>query len=289
MQAGFAVTKTQPLRSRKDWETRLEHADALLVSLEAEIKNYKQSNPYSISKIQHGTELQLVFNLVKTPPTSISSLTSDLIHNIRSSLDNFIYTACELIAQRELTSKEAKAFDFRFFEDANEAAKVAARWTKKFAVLGKSISSLLLNIQPFSVPSSYWDKNWSGVLDDDEIQDQYDILCEMLLRLIELSNVDKHRKLATPWLSPSLFYHSGLNTNADWKISREPLADGQVFATIQLNSSHIIANPNVEVELEFSLEGAHAELMNLSGELEALIYWTRQALKVLEFELALMI
>lgn len=283
------MTKNFSTRSSKDWETRLAHSSDLLKNLQTEIAAYKSAEPYSITNNQTGSELQLIFNLKKVPPNSVSLLTSDLIHNARSSLDNFIFASCELIAGRELTFGEAKEFDFKLFADSKDATKQIGKWARKHPEIGPGVGNLLLSLQSFSTPSPYWDTYWSGALDEEEIQDQHDIMFDMLQRLITLSNIDKHRRIMVPWLAPSYLYHSELKTSGDWVISMAPLISGEFFAKIELDSPQSDSELDVGAELEFRLEGSSLDLMNLEGELEAFIYWVRQAIKVLEFELSLVL
>lgn len=184
---------------------KIEHAESLLLQLRDGLETFYQSSPFKIELVNEEEFDYFVVQILKEIPNEIKCLSSDVIQNLRTTLDYALFERVLSELGGDIPLEVEQQIQFRFFEDD---VKLTNFLTRKFprnfnlqTILRKSLSKF----QSFSELDPYWlneDTLHGGAGTDSSVRDA---LIQRLERLIKLSNIDKHRYLISHITMPMLF------------------------------------------------------------------------------------
>lgn len=125
---------------------KIRRAKKHLTELETELANLTTTKPIRFLQPEITYELNGNTSVIQPVqadpiPEDISTITGDVIHNLRSALD---LTACDLV---RIAGKSAKGVHFPFCKDSSLLEKMIK--DKKFHRAGKKAVDLLISIRPY--------------------------------------------------------------------------------------------------------------------------------------------
>lgn len=279
------MTKSPPLPNPPDWILKVERAKCHLEDLNNVLNSYRAGGSFKILQERRPGEWIWTLKSIDPPPSDLSLIVGDVIHNLRSALDCRVVGIAEELAGRNLTDEEEKPLNFVAFDDQDDFDSYTRRWAK----LPPRVLAGLINcvgvFQRNAEPSRYWsDPNIFG--DDHSFATgQHLAVFIRLSRLIWLSNRDKHRRLTTVLLAPSGSVHSGFPENARYEWTPRVLDSDDVVARLFFDEAAVLDNASAEIRLVPVLVNAVRDGdFSLYDELENILGFVEDALKILDYE-----
>ena len=151
------------------WTSKLERAKQLKEELQKEVKFFFDSQPYKIDTKLDPQSKHLIYYLVKADeiPEKIALITGDITQNLRSSLDHLAY---KLFAAGPGNGTEGRHIYFPIAKDFDQYKKDKSRKTEGLAQPAKE---LIDEVKPYKGGN------------------------DIIWKIHELNNIDKHRLLVT--------------------------------------------------------------------------------------------
>lgn len=191
------------------WMVKIERARHHLDELRLLVHEYLQTEPWTVEREATGVPDQSLyrFHSSSPPPAIISTTAGDIVHNLRSALDNLAYGMAERNLRRELDQDEETAPSFpvyvdedRFDDHMTKQLRVAKgkalhlQVRDRTALWGSHGVEALRAVQPFTDPAAVVARGVTGSTKS--------VRWNLLQRLSHLWNVDKHRHLMVTVMFP---------------------------------------------------------------------------------------
>lgn len=207
------------------WWAKADRAQEHLRTLRQQVDDFRASNPITVIPEPTDTPDRTAYRLHhQEPPVSISTTVGDVVHNLRSALDNLAYRIAEHEVGRDLNPKEAKACWFPIYETSDD---FDAFFTNKYRKMlyGTQARDALRLVQPFH---NLEEAIRLGVQVTDTHADEYQ--WNELYRLNHLWNIDKHRRLATlAWSFNLLYWTSDEPSKRSWQWGDGTFKNGSIL------------------------------------------------------------
>ena len=199
---------------------RLQRAELHLGSLREEITSYSRnrvrgrgerpSKPYRLVRKQNPERSgdDLVFEVIEPLPDTVPLLASEIVHHLRSALDNLIY---HLAGDPPLT--RYSSLQFPLFGESPADRSQARLYEKILLGVGEDAKGIVDDLQPHVL------------LGGDEVSRAS---ANRLLQLADLSNIDKHRVL------PIALAHRVTTTVGSMDPGPDPFATGTRLINFQM-------------------------------------------------------
>jgi hypothetical protein len=215
------------------WWAKANRAQEHLRSLRQQVDDYRESEAVTVVPEPTGVPDRVAYRLRKhrPVPVAISTTIGDVLHNLRSALDNLAYEVARRSLGRAMNESQERACEFpvcatpkafdRFFESKSKPERAV--------VYGQTARAALRLVQPFvrAEQAKEVGVDWSF---DEEYR------WSDLRRLTLLWNIDKHRRLAAvDWWGPSFTYwmSNTEKSNRRWIPAPPPYADGSIIGYMQ--------------------------------------------------------
>jgi hypothetical protein len=219
----------------RPWWAKLRRAGAHIDALSSAIRDFERSGPWEVVEERDEQPNVVAFRLqiYQEPPSDLSTLVGDAVHNIRSALDSVAYG----LAERHLgalSGKQEQATSFPIHEDEAAFRKWSRSKSSGITVVdlyGEQGIVALESVQPFSLGV---EAERHGV--DRGRARSDDLKSDAGYRLNELWKIDKHRRLPRlAWFYKGMgcFGESGACRQVLPNRSRE--LDGQLLARHRLS------------------------------------------------------
>jgi len=184
------------------WKLKLGRARQHQLALEAALREYSQLHPFELVSRLEGNDLVVRVHMQHDIPADLSLIVGDLLHNARSALDLLVMSAARAAASetgRGLSPAQERSLSFpitRTEPDFERAARKLKRHLPKDAILRIRIA------QPWTMATEQLTR-----ANEEITANNLDplISLDLLYRLSQLNNLDKHRQLlAVAWLPGSI-------------------------------------------------------------------------------------
>lgn len=207
--------------SEAPWWAKRYHADEHLARLRDACDAYRRANPLVVRPEpteQPGETAYRLDHEHKPIPVRISLLVGDLLHSLRSALDNLAFRLVEYDLGRVLSEDEQRACQFPIYADPNSFDDFFHKHRTRREIMQEPVRRALRAVQPFYWlehglrvdPASVGERNW-----EDEAR------YHPLTTINRLSNIDKHRRLAvTAWWPASIWFSVTEGTGRTWRPGR---------------------------------------------------------------------
>lgn len=151
------------------WTRKIEHAKQLKEELQKEIKSFLDSQPYKVDVKLDLESKRPVYYLVKADkvPERIALVTGDIIQNLRSSLDHLAYKLFTASVKEDVAGRHI------YFPIANNFDQYEKDKSRKTEGLTQQAKDLIDSVKPYKGGN------------------------DIIWKIHELSNLDKHRLLVT--------------------------------------------------------------------------------------------
>lgn len=214
------------------WLVKLDRARRHLGELKEMIGAFRATEPYSV--VGEPTDIKDCVNyrlhLHREPPAEIGAVVGDIVHNLRSALDNVAYGIAERNLGRPLTEREERAPEFPICTNP-DAFKKHVDEKRRAELWGNRGVETLRSVQPFP-PVGPDPKQPIEVIRHSERK--------LLQRLDHLWNVDKHRRLAVMMFFPASagwFEADDAPTQREFRLGDRTYRDGSIIFTVLNDSS----------------------------------------------------
>ncbi len=268
-----------------DWILKVERAKHHLEELTNVLSAYRSGDSFKVNEERKPGEWIWTLSVNTPPPSELSLIAGDVIHNLRSALNCRVVAIAEKLTGGKLMEDEEKQLDFVIFDRQDDFENYAKRWVRLPPEVSEGVTKCIGVFQRYAPPSKYWtDPKTFG---DDECfaQEQHLEIFDRLRRLFWLSNRDKHRRLHTVLLAPSEGSHSGFPITAHYEFTERVIESGDIIARLLFDQTVVPKNASAEICLVPVLENSVQEGdVSLHGELEGITYFVEIALKILDFE-----
>lgn len=206
--------------AEEPWVTKLERAQEHIAALKVEIEDMQYRGALAIAVERNGPDH--VLRAVVPEPISprLSAVVGDALHNTRSALDLFASALWPHRVGRPLTKVEEAAVAFPITATPRAFDDWLRRMHRTLPQLDEDTVGHLRWVQPW-----YYDEQAAIVLNREP--EWPDRRFSLLLRLADLNNIDKHRRLAVVAVFPQLLaagHDSGRELR--WRPGRQRLANG---------------------------------------------------------------
>jgi hypothetical protein len=203
------------------WWAKLERAAVHLGSLRQQVAAYRAADPYEVAPEPTGTPGLTAYRLHirQRVPVEISTIVGDIVHNLRSALDSLAYEMALRHVGQPLNREQEKASAFPVCETPERFDKWFTT-NKRDAMYGPDERRAFRIVQPFAIAEAAGDPAaYAGTYRWDDKR-----------RLNELSNLDKHRRLAVlGWGHDIMFWPSDGQTQRQWTPGDRRFIDGAVL------------------------------------------------------------
>lgn len=267
----------------KDSSERVNHANRRLNDLKTFLDSYIRTEPISTRLEYERNKVQHYFKLESPPPVEISLLTGEVIASLRSALEYQAVHIAGYLNDKPLLENEEKQLLFPLFRNRKDFDHKFSKMQKRSPQLHKRWTAIVKKVQPFARASSFWKNEFGAQTHKAEHLDFQRFIQNTLIRMFELSNHDKHRRLQPTWFVPNLFLSSGSEESSSWKIHKWKPNDGDLVATM---SGKFDLNGKLPMsEIQFGLYLPNSNIhMEVFGDLDEMKYATEYMLKFLNFE-----
>lgn len=224
----------------RNHDLKLERAEQHLRSLQKEVHDWLQKDPYTLV---HEFDSQVGKNVLRvedteTPPADFALILGDCLHNLRSALDNLVYELIVACHGDPPPAELVKRSEFPIFGDK---VMNAGERKKKIGGIDPGAQAEIEGLQPHNRGQNYES--------------------DPLWRLHQLSNVDKHRLPHFVLFKPiAAAYHSSSfgvigPQNIEWRYG--PIEDGAIVALYDRPAGISDAEMNMYFSPLFSIGFGH--------------------------------
>jgi hypothetical protein len=194
------------------WETKLLRARRHVEELRERIDRMKRDGVLGVDTEQQGRERTVRLVLREDPPTELSAIIGDALHNTRSALDCLAFEACTrgaAAAGTALTDRQERDASFPI---ASTEAEFRRRARQDLPHATNAVIETVHSRQPYYIAAQI------PTLTGDELAEE--VKHHPLSTLARLSNIDKHRHLHLVRGLPTLIY-TGVpdGVNLEWRWS----------------------------------------------------------------------
>lgn len=212
------------LQPSTSWNAKLARAREHVESLRGQVRDYRASEPYELKPESTEVPERLAYRLSiwRPQPTSISTTVGDIVHNLRTALENLAF-GLALSSQGTLTPKQEAASTFPI-------KRTPTLFNEFITGRGNGLYSgrardALRAVQPFAQLD---DAHKIGVALDKQPGAESD--WDLLYRLDKLWNIDKHRRLVVgEWLPRDFWWSSNGPTKREIQPGDGTCDDGSVL------------------------------------------------------------
>ena len=247
---------------------KLDRALQQIQALNAEINHFRSRlkanpDPVRVEFDQESLEHVVILNVNEEPPAEWSTWVGEIIHDLRSALDHFVWQLASITAGDPDPSGPLPGWrgnlSFPVIYDPKKGGRFP-RDLKEFT--SKQSSGNLHNVPPTAISRIFDAQPY--VIDPGSPPES------RLARLAQLSNIDKHQTLhvvgnfSVPSPEPLVtFAPHNVEITSQWVCPHGPIKPEQVLARLTIRSTG--ENPHVRVESHFSPDVALQDPSPLTG------------------------
>lgn len=207
------------------WWAKLAHARLLSRRLSEEVSAFEATDPIIVTTEPSDDRTAYRVNIRGDIPIEVSLLVGDILHNLRSAFDALVFGFATEQKGAPLNSAEQGAVHFPICDHPNDYANVWGPETKRSPIWSERLDLSLRVTQPF-FPFEEMRR-----LQIESAQSYADQVKHNSLRSLRLlSNIDKHRRVATTQWAPDISYWFGEEGDPPqgWIPTHAPLTDGAI-------------------------------------------------------------
>lgn len=269
--------------SADDPKIKLRHARKRFKDLENISKQYLAGMPFDTEIRETETAIEHYLIVKKLPPVEIALLAGEAISSLRSALDYRALYIAEYFKGAPLAESQASKIYFPNFASKKIFFEKTKHFRKPNHSYGRKWLKVFSRLQPFSGLSQYWETIFGRQQFKNEHLDHQRYLNSTLSRMIELSNHEKHRRIQSSLIVPSLFMCSSDGNAPEWKIKTFVPKNGDLVAYVSKKDRFFKNMKDSQIDFGLYLPNADVEL-DLLGEIDAMIYCTKNILDWTDFE-----
>jgi hypothetical protein len=137
----------------RDWWLKHQHALGHLRRLRQEVQAYQRREPIMAipEPGRQDNEIQFRLQLSEPVPATVGLVAGDVVHSLRSALDNMAFAMVESRHGRQLQEREAKQIQFPITRTPSEFGKFFDGNDVRRSLMADPIRAELQRVQPF-----YW-------------------------------------------------------------------------------------------------------------------------------------
>jgi hypothetical protein len=257
------------------WWAKAARAQINIETLRAVVDKYHSLAPYEVRsrEIEPGHKFEQAVYTTVPVPSAVKTLAGDAIHNLRSSLDSFVYE----LARRnhpEMTDAQERATEFPICKDPQSFERFFLASRHRIGLFSDRDKLALRSVQPFAFGE---EAEAVGVERGDDSYD-VDFRHNEVSRLHAISNLDKHRRLVKLEWIPSIVWWDGDDPDWGWIPGGALREDGsRVLGTLVSAKSEPAMPPKFHAQFDLALLDDSAPQTDVVQTLESwrfsLVHW----------------
>jgi hypothetical protein len=214
------------------WWAKIRHAERHRERLTELYNRYRAAGPFRVEAVPTIRSGNVAYRLHLTEPipSEIPLIVGDVLHNLRSALDSLVYEMTTRAVGRRLEPEEERACQFPIAPDPATFEAFFTRHAIRNWITPQYLRDVIRFVQPFRwlEEAKHLDVESAHDLDY-ETDSRYNALTE----LRDMSNLDKHRRLAlTAWRPNMVWWGSDGESNRRWIPGDGTFEDGSIIGYI---------------------------------------------------------